>query len=255
MAKRRRKKKRFGYIVVVTALALTITGFLFYLAQNRFSETRIHYPAFGIRIPKQYVIHGIDVSRYQGRISWPLVKSMHVDHIRIGFAFIKATEADFLTDPLFSRNWKQSRDAGMIRGAYHYYRPRIDAAAQARFFIRKVKLKSGDLPPVLDVEELNGVSPQSLRNGVQVWLKMAEDHYGVKPVIYSGSSFYAQYLKGHFDQYPVWIAHYNTNKPRLERKFHFWQHSETGRVDGIKGPVDFNVFNGDSTAFVQMLLP
>ena len=75
-----------------------------------------------------------------------------------------------------------------------------------------------------------------------------EKQYGIKPVIYTNIDFYKNYLQNDFDDYPIWIAHYlQPEKPRIERKWSFWQHNESGRVNGIKTPVDFNVFSGDST--------
>ena len=78
----------------------------------------------------------------------------------------------------------------------------------------------------------------------------------MKPIIYTNAHFYERNLAGRFDEYPLWVAHYLVkDKPRINRKWHFWQHSETGRVNGINARVDFNVFNGDSTDFRELLLP
>ncbi|MEO7523261.1 MAG: GH25 family lysozyme, partial [Ferruginibacter sp.] len=78
----------------------------------------------------------------------------------------------------------------------------------------------------------------------------------VKPIIYTNADFYRSFLAGRFDNYPLWVAHYLVqNKPRIERNWYFWQHNETGRVNGINGFVDFNVFNGDSVFFKRILVP
>jgi lysozyme len=118
-----------------------------------------------------------------------------------------------------------------------------------------VKLEEGDLPPVLDIEELYGVRPADVRKRIQEWLNIVERHYGVKPIIYTSVDFYTQYLGSDFDEYPLWVAHYiQKNRPRIEREWIFWQHSEKGRVNGVVSAVDFNVFNGDSVAFTQLLV-
>ncbi|MGZ3872792.1 MAG: glycoside hydrolase family 25 protein, partial [Mucilaginibacter sp.] len=89
------------------------------------------YKSFNIRIPDQYTIHGIDVSYYQGKIDWMKVKRMHEDEIHISFAFIKATEGVVITDPYFQRNWRECPKAGIVCGAYHYFRPRVSGRWQA----------------------------------------------------------------------------------------------------------------------------
>jgi lysozyme len=143
----------------------------------------------------------------------------------------------------------------MTRGAYHFFIATKSGKAQARNFISTVNLDPGDLPPVLDIEQLHGVSPQKMRKEVKDWLDVVEGHYKVRPVIYTYVHFYSHYLAREFDDYPLWVAHYlEKNKPRINRPWIFWQHNETGRVNGITSPVDFNVFNGDSTDFKDLLV-
>jgi lysozyme len=85
---------------------------------------------------------------------------------------------------------------------------------------------------------------------------IAEQYYTVKPIIYTYVDFYEKYLKGYFDDYPLWVAHYlQPHQPRISREWSFWQHSERGRVNGILSNVDFDVFNGDSAAFKALLVP
>lgn len=216
----------------------------------------VRYTEFGIEIPVNYSIHGIDVSRYQQIIDWESVKAMNVENVRIGFAFIKATEGNGNTDNYFRRNWKKAREAGMPRGAYHYFLATKDGKTQAENFISRVDLLPGDLPPVLDVEQTYGVSGIKLRQRVKDWLTTVEAHYGVKPIIYTNVDFYKQYLKDDFDGYTLWVAHYlQRERPRIYRPWHFWQYSEQGHVNGILSKVDFNVFNGDSLAFRSLLIP
>ena len=213
------------------------------------------YPDFGIELPEDYAIHGIDVSRYQSSVNWGMVNQMKSHDVKLGFAFIKATEGSTLTDKQFSRNWRKSRQTGVVRGAYHFFRAKTDAAAQARLFIKNVTLLPGDLPPVLDVESLDNETAQEMQDGVALWLLLVEQHYKVKPIIYTNAMFYNNYLHPRFADYPLWVAHYKERKrPRVNREWSFWQHSESGRVNGINHHVDFNVFNGDSTEFRALLV-
>ncbi len=215
----------------------------------------IRFDAFGIDIPTNYSVHGIDVSKYQQVIDWASVKAMEVEDIRISFAFIKATEGNINEDRFFKRNWKKAKDAEMIRGAYHFFLATKNGKTQAENFISSVDLESGDLPPVLDVEQSYGVPPEKLRERVREWLLVIENFYKVKPIIYTNVDFYKRYLDEEFDDYPLWVAHYiNKGKPRIYRDWHFWQYSETGRVNGILDKVDFNVFNGDLNDFRKILI-
>jgi lysozyme len=213
------------------------------------------YPEFGIAIPESYSIHGIDVSKYQNMVAWDEVQAMKVKKIQMGFAFIKATEGIGNTDPQFKRNWKKSKEAGILRGAYHFFIASKDGRMQAENFIDKVELETGDLPPVLDVEQLNGVSSTQLKKEIKKWLEIAENHYGIKPIIYTNVDFYNRHLGSEFDEYPLWVAHYyQLEQPRISRGWIFWQHSDVGRVNGIVSKVDFNVFNGDSLEFKRILI-
>lgn len=253
----RQQKKRFRRIlfIVLAMLFLSISGWILYqwllYRKAKFS----HYPEFGIAIPQDYSIHGIDVSKYQSLIAWKEVKAMKIKAIQLGFTFIKATEGTSNTDPQFKRNWKKSKDAGILRGAYHFFIGSKDGRLQAENFIDKVKLETGDLPPVLDIEHLNGVSPPQLKKEVKIWLAIIENYYGVKPIIYTNVDFYKQNLGSEFDEYPLWVAHYyQLKQPRINRGWIFWQHSDKGRVNGIVSKVDFNVFNGDSLDFENILI-
>ena len=240
----------------MAAAAVVAVGAIIVLVLRSRREDFVTYREFGIPMPVNYAIHGIDVSRYQQRISWEAVQQMEVEAIRLGFVFIKATEGTRNTDPFFKRNWERSKKAGLVRGAYHFFITRRDGAEQAKNFVRAVTLESGDLPPVLDVEKTFGVAPAVIRSEVKKWCAYIEAYYGVKPIIYTNADFYKQHLQGYLDDYPLWVAHYlQPHQPRIARDWAFWQHSESGRVNGVPGKVDFNVFNGDSAAFRSLLVP
>ncbi len=251
------KKNLSWKIIFYVALGAVgvMLGFVVYEWVLELRSKYIRYSAFGIEIPSNYSIHGIDVSRYQEIIDWDNVRQMQVEGVKIDFAFIKATEGMRDEDPYFRRNWKKAKDAAMPKGAYHFFIATRNGKLQAENFIKRVKLEPGDLPPVLDVEETYGVSPQKLRTRVLEWLQTVEEYYKVKPILYTNVDFYQFYLKDQFDGYPLWVAHYlQKERPRIYRDWAFWQHSEAGRVNGIAAFVDFNVFNGDSTEFSNLLI-
>ncbi len=245
-------------------LVLLIGGFaliLYFTLLHKWEEQRertleaVRYEAFGVPLPPGFQIHGIDVSVHQGPVHWPSVYGMKEQQTRMGFVFIKATEGLNDTDKRFHKNWDDAKEAGMVRGAYHFFLATKSGKKQALQFIRQVHLRKGDLPPVVDIEKLYGVKPALMRERLKEWLKEIEAYYRVKPMIYTYADFYERYLGKEFNEYPLWVAHYfQPEKPRINRSWHFWQHSEQGTINGIRSKIDCNVFNGDSSAFQKLLL-
>jgi len=214
------------------------------------------YKSFHIHIPVKYTVHGIDVSGYQGLVDWEKVKQMHEDSVHISFAYIKATEGILLTDPYFMRNRRACERVGMVNGAYHYFRPRANGKLQARFFLANIKIEKGNLPPMVDVETLDGASPDKMRTELDEFLKEVALKTKTKPVIYSGLKFYYDNLAGYYNNYPLWLS--NFDHPELAvapgTSWDFWQHSNRAKVSGILHGVDFDLFNGDSLAFRKILV-
>ena len=251
-----KKKKTLFKILTVSIIYLAAAALAIYLITNYFNQPKfVRYPAFGIPVPVNYSIHGIDVSRHQAAIDWTAVRDMQDKNIKIGFAFIKASEGLNNVDPAYRRNWFKAKEAKVARGAYHFFIASKSGKAQAENFIETVTLEKGDMPPVLDIETVNGASTADIQQRAKDWLIMVEKEYKVKPVIYTNVDFYENYLAGKFDDYPLWVAHYLVqDKPRIKRKWLFWQYNEGGHVNGIDAYVDFNAFNGDSTEFRNMLI-
>ncbi|MBG6187794.1 glycoside hydrolase family 25 protein [Flavobacterium sp. CAN_S2] len=188
---------------------------------------------------------GIDVSEYQGKISWSYVDTLEQKY-PLHYVFIRATVGKDRKDRKFERNWLGAKENKMIRGAYHYYRPNENSLEQAELFIKTVTLEKGDLPPVLDIEKLpKNQSVANLKLGLKRWLQAVESHYGVKPIIYTGERYYDDFLKEEFSDYLFWIANYNFYREEIGEDWLFWQFTEKASVPGIKGKVDVNIYNGD----------
>ena len=199
---------------------------------------------YGVCMPAGYKVHGIDISHYQGDIDWKMLSQTRRAQFPVRFVFMKATEGGDFSDKNFTANFDSARANGFIRGAYHFYNPKTDAARQADFFIRSVKLEAGDLPPVLDIET-KSKDMDRLRADLQLWLRRVEEHYGVKPIIYASYKFKSNYLNDSvFNSYPYWIAHYYVDSVRYEGNWTFWQHHDAGTLPGIDKQVDLNIFNG-----------
>lgn len=212
-------------------LSIIIIFLLGALACNKVTRPLMHY-----------AVHGIDVSHHQKHIIWDSVATTHID-----FVFVKASEGVTWQDTLFQKNWDEIRRVGLVRGAYHFFRPDYDGKAQAEHFLGRVQLHAGDLAPVLDVEVLDNASKITLLKEMYAWLYLVELRTGIKPIIYTNQKFYNNYLYGYFTDYPLWIARYNTEAPYLidGRHWSFWQYGDQGRLKGIAGDVDFNVFFSD----------
>ena len=208
-------------------------------------------------LPPGYSVHGIDVSHHQGLIDWELLRNQAaIDGHPLCFAFMKATEGADMVDERFSQNFNAARQYGIMRGAYHYYRPATPARQQASNFISHVKLQAGDLPPVLDVEvKPDDVSDEDFRQGILEWLLRVEQHFKVKPILYTYHSFRQQYMRDSiFNLYPYWIAHYYVDTLRYQGPWTFWQYSDQGQLPGIKGSVDLNIFNGSFEELQQLAI-
>ena len=243
----------FLFFVVAIGLFKFRDGLLYYLGfttDNAVELSAEERKLADIRIYEVLHKHdekaiGFDVSEYQSTINWEETYSID-ESFELSFVFIRATAGINKLDRRFKDNWKGAEDRQLIRGAYHYYRPNENSIAQADNFIKNVQLKKGDLPPVLDIEKLPKTqSIDSLKVGLRRWLKRVEAHYKVKPIIYSGESYYTDFLKKEFKEYPLWIANYNFWRNDLEKDWLFWQFTEKAKIAGIPGMVDVNIFNGD----------
>ncbi|MGI2032882.1 GH25 family lysozyme [Rhizobium panacihumi] len=202
---------------------------------------------FGRVQPRHFAVHGVDVSRWQGEIDWPKLRTQGAN-----FAYIKATDGGDHLDPMFKTNWRRAKEAGIRRGAYHFFYWCRTAGEQADWFIRNVPREPDALPPVIDVE-YNGESACKMRlskarviEKMQVFMDKLERHYGQRPVIYTAPDFYKDNLRGEFENYPFWLRavaqHPSVVYPG--RKWVFWQYSGSGLSHGVTGKIDLNVFNG-----------
>lgn len=222
-------------------------------------------------------IYGIDISRYQhgkGRkkyaILWDRLRISHlgskskkkisgeVDY-PVQFCYIKSTEGVSIRNKFFLKDYGGAKKQGIHTGAYHFYSCKSSGSAQAQYFINSTLLRKGDLPPVLDIEPSDhdiaryGGSATLFCN-IRAWLQTVEQRCKVKPILYVNQRFVNKYLPEAPDlkrDYKVWIARYGEYKPDV--KLVVWQLSPDGRVRGITGEVDINVFNGYQQQFDEFI--
>ncbi len=175
-------------LLLILLVVLAAVAYLWWRQREK-QVKFVRYDEFGIDMPVNYKIHGIDVSKFQKDINWAAVKQMQVDKIRISFAFIKATEGITRQDAAFRINWDKAGKAGLIRGAYHFFYSTRDPLKQAINFRNVADLQSGDLPPVLDIETSNNQPAAVIRSTAKIWLEEMEKVYKVKPIIYTNIHF------------------------------------------------------------------
>ncbi|MCH4147089.1 MAG: hypothetical protein LKG25_00825 [Prevotella sp.] len=222
-------------------------------------------------------IYGIDISRFQHEIGkkkypidWGKLRILHLGTLSrkqvkgrvnypISFLYIKTTEGTTIRNAHYKNDYQEAKKHHLRVGSYHFFSTTSAASLQAKYFLQNAQFQRGDLPPVLDLEPY----PSQIRKmggeavlwaRVRTWLSIIEQRTGVKPVLYISQSFVNNYLPYAPDikkNYPVWIARYGEYKPDV--RLVFWQLSPDGKVNGIKGKVDINVFNGYRQEYHQFL--
>lgn len=222
-------------------------------------------------------IYGIDISKYQhgkGRkkypINWKALRISHLGSISrkavngnvdfpVSFVYIKSTEGTTLFNPYYKSDYRAAKARGLRVGTYHFFSTLTPAGQQARQFLKRSIISKGDFPPVLDVEptkaqikKMGGVGV--LFSRVRTWLRLVERQTGTKPILYVNQIFVNRYLNAAPDlkhNYRIWIARYGEYKPDL--RLVYWQLCPDGRVKGIHGEVDINVFNGYKSAYQKFI--
>ena len=254
-SRRKKRKPRKVNIGVWTAVGIAASVILALMVMFISRGGGVHET--GAKVPPGDWRYGIDISHHNADgIVWDSLyvltdkrgKTIRDHHLAkdirpVSFVFIKATEGVSMVDKDFKRNWQDAGRSGLRRGAYHFFRSSKDGEAQARLFIKTVgDLRFKDLPPVLDIETIHrGGSMKKLNEEALKWLETIEGHYGKKPIVYTGSSFARDWLSKRItDNYPVWIAHYEKDRPDFDG-WTFWQFTDKAVVKGVPGPVDLSV--------------
>ena len=210
-------------------------------------------------------IYGIDISRHQhekGRrryaINWRDVRitSLGARHnaegrtFPVSFVYIKSTEGTTIRNRYFLSDYTKAKQQGIRVGAYHFFSLKSTATAQATYFVNHTLFRKGDFPPVLDVEPTDAQIRQiggdeELMRRIRTFMEYVERRTNMRPILYVSQMFINTHMKNAADikqKYNVWIARYGQYKPDV--KLVYWQLCPDGRVNGITGPVDINVFNG-----------
>jgi len=230
----RKPKKQFYVVILVLVLILGLISYKIFFQPDIFQLNRFKFPVFGI-----------DISKHNGKISWDEVKKSNLD-----FVFIKATEGKTRPDPCYQYNLKGAKSIKVRVGAYHFFKFNRDGTDQARNFLSKVNISNLDFAPILDVEESGNLSnrnnPKLVINEIHKFIKYVESKSSRKVIIYTNGHEYNKYIKNNFNSNPLWICSLD-EEPPIDREWKYWQYAHRGKLDGIKGWVDLNTFNGNKS--------
>lgn len=222
------------------AVVLIVFGAAYVTAKAHMWEPNVFFVRDGM-------IRGVDVSEHQGETDFQALSQAGVS-----FVYAKATEGSSHADSQFGRNWEMGHAIGIPMGAYHFFSFETPGATQAENFLSTVgEMSDGDLVPAVDVEwygDKNDNPPDAgtVRAELHAFVDAVEESCGVRPIIYTESGIYNEYLAGEFDEYRIWAA--SLYQPAFmswgSREWAIWQYSNRGRIDGVgnmEGHVDLDV--------------
>lgn len=224
--------------LIIIGLGLLGVGYLVFISFET-GILRFNYPS-----RDRYPVWGIDVSHHQGLIDWPRLAASG-----LSFAYIKATEGGDFVDPRFASNWAEAKRADLRRGAYHFFTFCRSGSSQVPNLLSVVPPEQDMLPPAVDVEYGGNCRspppPSEIRRELRVFLDQAELAYGVRPILYVTRESYERIVSGHFPEHELWVRDvFRQPRYTADRPWLLWQYSNRGRLPGIVGPVDLNVFSG-----------
>jgi lysozyme len=237
-----RKRRRLSRSSVLIAAAVIAATALVVLRAIDTRDTRDQRPALP-DCPLGPTTPGIDVSYYQGDISWSRVRRAGVR-----FAFIRVADGATLLDTKFEANWSGAQRAGVLRGAYQFFRPNESPIDQAKVVIETLRTHgTGELPPVIDIEVSGGLPLTTVAANARVWIDHVRTELGVEPIVYTNFGVWRAGGAEPLATQPLWLAHYTNECPAVPPpwgRWTMWQYTDNGYVDGIGHRVDLDLFDG-----------
>lgn len=194
----------------------------------------------------RYPVKGIDVSAHNGEIDFDQVADSGVD-----FVWIKASEGETVRDSRFRENFDKANKAGLRVGAYHYFRFDCDGVMQAMNLCQALDDRFPDMGVAIDVEEESnavGIDNESILDNIFTMIDYLQLR-GYSIVLYSNKEGFLDYFHDRFAQYPIWLCSFTDFSPADDIDWTFWQYSHTGKVPGIDGNVDLDVYDGSREDF------
>jgi len=193
--------------------------------------------------PAGTTLEGIDVTT-QGTVDWAQVHGAGIE-----FAFIGATEGETGVYNQFAANWTGALNAGVTRGAFHYFLASLDPVVQADHFVNTVGvLRGGDLPMAIDLEETDGQTAAVTASKAATFIQRVSSVTGRPVILYVSSSFFSSLgSPSSLSSRILWINHKGVTCPDIPSPsfsdWAFWQYGNSA-VAGVSGSVSRDKFNG-----------
>jgi len=183
-------------------------------------------------------VWGIDVSHHQSDINWEILGKQ-----KPNFMFIKASEGVTCQDTKYMKNYSEAKKCRILVGSYHFFSYKSDGKAQANNFLSIAQHNDSDLLPVLDAEFTRKMpKKEKVINELTSFINTIYEKLGHYPIVYCDYRFYKLYLQEQLsNKCKLWIVNYK-EKPNCE--WAFWQTTDRLKLEGIRGFVDLNKFNG-----------
>lgn len=248
--RRQRRRKLLKTISLVLAALLVLLGCLMVWGyKNRVSI--FHWIRGEIVVNRaEYPIVGIDVSSHNGDIDFDKVKADGYS-----FVIIKASEGLEHHDSRFATNYDNARKSGLKVGAYHFFRKDTDGLNQAKNFLETIGWRKLDLPLVVDVEDWSNaknVEDERTQKNLDAMLDNLRSR-GHKVMVYTNGDGYKKYIKDGQININLWLCAFKPPDKLKHIPHQLQQYSHWGRVKGIWGDVDLNVFNGSQEQWDKWL--
>lgn len=196
-----------------------------------------------------YPVVGLDISAHNGNVDFDSVAAAGVD-----FVYLKASEGVSFRDSAFARNRQRAGNAGLMVGAYHFFRFDCDGRRQAMNLLAATGSEPLDLPVAIDIEEWGNtadVATDVIIGRLQTMEAMLRGA-GRRVVVYTNKNGFARFVRPAFGADAggpdLWICSF-TDPPVAHAQWRIWQHSHLSRIPGVPGPVDLNTFNGTRDQF------
>ena len=226
----------------VAALVVLLGGYVVkhFLLPHSVAVDRFRYP-----------VAGIDVSKHNGDIDY---KQVAADNYQ--FVFIEASEGKTYRDDAFERNYRGAREAGLMVGAYHFFRKNRTGREQADNFLSVIKGKTLNLPLVIDLEDDwgNGATT-SRQTAIERVIEMIDilDDNGYSVMIYTNGDGYEKYYKNMLVDCDLWLCSFTSPDLLPDMPHRIQQYNHEGTVAGVDGKVDLNVFRGSKREWSRYL--
>ncbi len=246
----------YKYVVIFSAVALlfamaSVLRFVYLKkrgAFDSFSETGYS---------QIYPVRGVDVSHHNEYINWNMLREEN-----ISFVYMKSTEGSDHLDSEYQTNYPLAKEVGLKVGTYHFYTFGSDGRKQAYHFIENSNIVSGDLIPAIDVEHSkinrytkNKEEYKKIIEELKVMEEVLNEHYGVRPIIYTNKECFRLYVKDNFPDNPLWICDLFDVPVDEHSHWDIWQFSHTGNLNSAIGHIDLNFYRGTFDEFKSMLIP